>query len=431
MKSTHSFKRQRRVWNCIINPEFLQDVATPVFETAIQRLIELWTIKSELAEKSTFVAYEDLRRATLDGIWKLITGIELGLGDVSISRLETKRLQGQYGSVYTGTTPSSSFPHFFNDFIRITTGMDWVVQGISPRIYKWIFNRLPPLLNSMNRTKTMLGGFITETRGRIRTQLPLKRCGLSDVLQQKDNTVSDAALIDEMLELFITGHETTASTAAWGLKYLAEHQEIQQRLYNYLRKAFPNATKSSLPTALDISQTNIPYLDAVLAEILRMAGTGPVLFRETLLDCEIMGHQIRAETPLLLITQSPPGPNMITPDTFKVEQTGPVQQIPGKFQNWNDLFQDFIPERWLDHDGNFDPDAGLSLPFATGKRGCFGKRIAMLELKFLVAMLVFSFRFDRLPKALSKFNSRDGLTRQPACCYVKPVLRHIERVTRE
>jgi len=422
-KTTSSFKRQRRVWNCMINPEFLQDVATPVFEKTIERLVELWTIKVEMAETSPFMAYEDLRRTTLDGIWKLITGLELGLGDASISQLETKRLHGQNDSVFTGKAPSSSFPYFFDDFIMMATGMDWVVQGISPRIYKWIFNRLPPFVNSMGRTKTMLGGFITEIRGRVHNQLPLQRCGLSDVLQQKENAVSDASMIDEIVELFITGHETTATTTAWGLKYLAEHQEIQQRLYNHLRQAFPNATSSSLPPASDITRANIPYLDAALAEILRIGGTGPVLFRETVFDCEIMGHQIQAGTPLLLITQSPPGPDMITPDTFKAERVIPAKQQPINAERWGDEFREFIPERWLDNEGNFDPDAGLSLPFATGKRGCFGKRIAMLELKLLVVMLVLSFRFEKLPKRLSKFNSKDGLTRQPASCYVKPVLR--------
>lgn len=36
----------------------------------------------------------------------------------------------------------------------------------------------------------------------------------------------------------------------------------------------------------------------------------------------------------------------------------------------------FDPERWL-KDGVFDPNAGPSLPFSLGQRGCFGKSLAV------------------------------------------------------
>jgi hypothetical protein len=37
----------------------------------------------------------------------------------------------------------------------------------------------------------------------------------------------------------------------------------------------------------------------------------------------------------------------------------------------------FDPDRWLDEDGSFDPNAGPSLPFSLGQRGCFGKSLAV------------------------------------------------------
>lgn len=37
----------------------------------------------------------------------------------------------------------------------------------------------------------------------------------------------------------------------------------------------------------------------------------------------------------------------------------------------------FDPERWLRSDGTFDPNAGPSLPFSLGQRGCFGKSLAV------------------------------------------------------
>jgi hypothetical protein len=37
----------------------------------------------------------------------------------------------------------------------------------------------------------------------------------------------------------------------------------------------------------------------------------------------------------------------------------------------------FDPERWLRPDGSFDANAGPSLPFSLGQRGCFGKSLAV------------------------------------------------------
>ena len=37
----------------------------------------------------------------------------------------------------------------------------------------------------------------------------------------------------------------------------------------------------------------------------------------------------------------------------------------------------FDPERWLDSEGRFDINAGPSLPFSLGQRGCFGKNLAV------------------------------------------------------
>ena len=36
----------------------------------------------------------------------------------------------------------------------------------------------------------------------------------------------------------------------------------------------------------------------------------------------------------------------------------------------------FDPDRWI-KDGKFDPNAGPSLPFSLGQRGCFGKSLAV------------------------------------------------------
>jgi hypothetical protein len=45
----------------------------------------------------------------------------------------------------------------------------------------------------------------------------------------------------------------------------------------------------------------------------------------------------------------------------------------------------FDPERWLRPDGSFDANAGPSLPFSLGQRGCFGKSLAVSPLNLPAA----------------------------------------------
>jgi hypothetical protein len=48
----------------------------------------------------------------------------------------------------------------------------------------------------------------------------------------------------------------------------------------------------------------------------------------------------------------------------------------------------FDPDRWLREDGSFDPNAGPSLPFSLGQRGCFGKNLAVCPAPATFQMMV-------------------------------------------
>jgi cytochrome P450 len=406
MTSTPAFRQQRRIWNCMLNPDFLDNVATLVFQSTIHQYIKLWTMKSELANDS-FVAYEDIRRLSLEGIWKILLGCDLGLAEASISLCLQKK------TTKTGKALSRHFPHFYGDFMTQIIALLWVVTGISSSMYKFLLKILPPFQNAVTRTHDTMNSLIGDARNKINSGLPTTRCGLSEILQLPEIPADDV-LVDEIVELLMTGHETSATTMAWGFKLLADNQEVQDRLHTALKATWPD---TGLPNALQISQANIPYLDATLAEILRLAATAPVAFRETTTECEVLGHRLPAKTPVFLVTQSAPSKyGMIAPNSFNVDSKANNTDFCSSFER-------FIPERWLDIERTFNPDAGLSLPFSAGKRGCFGKRIAMLELKLTVTMFVLSFHFEKLPKNWSKYNVHDTLTRQPACCYIKPVVR--------
>ncbi|KAI1426424.1 hypothetical protein F5Y12DRAFT_794329 [Xylaria sp. FL1777] len=81
----------------------------------------------------------------------------------------------------------------------------------------------------------------------------------------------------------------------------------------------------------------------------------------------------------------------------------------------------FDPERWLvrgggDGDANavsFHSAAGLQLVLRHGVQGCWGKKLAQMELRTVVALLVWHFEMLEILKTLTDNTATEGVTRRP------------------
>jgi len=113
---------------------------------------------------------------------------------------------------------------------------------------------------------------------------------------------------DELFGFIVAGHDTTAATLQWGIKYLTVHQPPQQKLRAALRAAFHQATETGRqPTVDEIMSNDVPYLDATNEEILRCAGTVPGLMRRAMADTQLFGHVIPKGTEVFMVSP-PPSP---------------------------------------------------------------------------------------------------------------------------
>jgi hypothetical protein len=114
---------------------------------------------------------------------------------------------------------------------------------------------------------------------------------------------------------------------------------------------------------------------------------------------------------------------------------------------WNDADVGiFKPERWLKENGSgevsFDPRAGPALPFGLGVRGCFGRsssctatqgirreeqrlildigtKLAVIELKIVITLIVWQFELQSLPEKLGGFEAQDKNTHRPKVLYLR------------
>lgn len=225
----------------------------------------------------------------------------------------------------------------------------------------------------------------------------------------------------------VGGHDTTSTTIAWFTKFIAASQTSQSRLREALHAAHKDAFAAQRPPTIEeITHTHIPYLDAVTEETLRMARTLPILLRRSTCDTTIMGHAIPKGTTLLIITH---GPSFLTP-SIPVEEGSrghSGNSAKSRYGEWDDEnVEAFMPERWLkleDIEGEkkevFDPMAGPMLAFGGGPRGCFGRKLAYMELKVTITLMVWAFEFGVLPNGMDDMVAVDRMTSVPRQCHVR------------
>lgn len=225
----------------------------------------------------------------------------------------------------------------------------------------------------------------------------------------------------------ITGHDTTSTTILWGLKFLADNEGPQSQLRSILQASFGAAKAENTrdPSVQEIIHTNIPYLDAVIEEILRCATTIPCIDRQTTVDTHILGHYIPKGTTMFILGS---GPSIKSP-AFQIGEHLRSQSCQDAKQEgrcrgeWDpEDIGSFQPERWLvrgDGEAEFNREAGPGLPFSLGTRSCYGKRLAYIQLRIFVVLIVWNFELLSCPRRLSGYHSTLDVTNKPKQCFVR------------
>ncbi len=165
---------------------------------------------------------------------------------------------------------------------------------------------------------------------------------LSRLLAAQDDDGSgmdDPQLHDELITLFIAGHETTALALAYTFLLLAEHPEIQDRVQVEL-------DAQGLSTGQRRGELDL--LDACLRESLRMHPPVWTFAREATADIDVDGHRIHAGEQVL-----------VSPWV--------LHHAP----RWWVGPERFRPDRWLNGEIDTQPK-GAFMPFGAGPRVCAG-----------------------------------------------------------
>jgi cytochrome P450 len=183
---------------------------------------------------------------------------------------------------------------------------------------------------------------------------------LSVLLRAQDDEgsgMTDRQLRDEVMTLFLAGHETTAITLSWAWYLLATNPTVAAKLDAEL-----STLAGEAPTVDALHR--LPYTAKVIRETLRLYPPVWTLEgRRAVRDCTIGGHRIKAGTVMLLspwVTHRDP--------RFYADP------------------QRFDPDRWTDDFTKQLPRYAF-FPFGGGQRLCIGQSFAEMEAALILATI--------------------------------------------
>ena len=193
---------------------------------------------------------------------------------------------------------------------------------------------------------------------------------------------------DNIITIFMAGHETTAMTMTWTWYLLSQHPAVEAKLHAELDAVLIGRA----PTYEDLPR--LPYSRMIIDESMRMYPPAHTMVRVSLAEDTLCGRQI------------PKGAIIIIAPWLLHRHTKQWQD-PGRF----------MPERFDAEHAAHRPRFSY-LPFGGGRRICIGAAFALAEATILLATIAGRYRLTLAPghrvetQALITLRPRHGMKMQ-------------------
>ncbi|XP_071491230.1 cytochrome P450 2J6-like [Diadema antillarum] len=267
----------------------------------------------------------------------------------------------RFAEIGTNAAAINFFPflkHFPIPEIREVFEIDKVVRSFLQRMIA----EHKETLDEANQ-RDFIDTYLVEIR---RRQEALKR---GERISEADESFTESYLFHILNDLIFAGTETMSSTIRWAILYMIVQPDIQSRVQAELDSV---VAPSGLPSWRD--RKNLPYTEATLMEIQRMANITALTFpHKTTEDTELSGYSIPKDTHVFV-------------NLYSVHVDPTHWAEPEKFR----------PERFL-VDGKVVHRPAL-MPFSAGRRACPGETLARMELFLFFAALLRFFTLVPAPE---------------------------------
>ncbi|WP_433525139.1 cytochrome P450 [Nocardia pseudovaccinii] len=184
--------------------------------------------------------------------------------------------------------------------------------------------------------------------------------------EQGQPRFSASEITGMFISMMFAGHHTTSGTAAWSVIELLRHPAELRRVVDELDELYADGSDISFGAL-----RQIPNLEAVVKETLRLHPPLIILMRVAQGEFEVCGHRI---APGDLVAATPAISN----------------RIPEDFPN-PDLFD---PNRYIDPNQADIVNRWTWIPFGAGRHRCVGAAFALMQLKAIFSILLRDWEFE-------------------------------------
>jgi cytochrome P450 len=337
------WRRLRKVATQSLNAAYLRQYFTTITRVT-GRLVGVWEAAADSGERVDVL--DHMMRYTLD----VTAGLAMGH---DLNALES-----------TGDGLHRRLPMLFPAFAR----------RINAPFPYWRYVKLPRdrrLDATIREIEALVRDRFAEARERMATGAAPANFLEALVKPIEDEpAVTDREVFGNVLHMLLGGEDTTSSTAAWAMHFLAENPEIHQRVRAEADEVLGDQRLPADPATVG----RLKYAEAVVNEVLRLQPVAPYIV-------------LQPNSDVTLDTRD--GKLFLPKDTliFSLLSYGARRD--------RERFPDpdtFRPERWLG--GKLPAESLPYAPFGNGPRFCPGRNLALIEATIVVSVLSRAFDLE-------------------------------------
>ncbi len=359
------WKRQRRLASAAFTPKRIREYADAMVRVTASGL-------TRRKDGERIQLHEEMSHLTLEVVADVLFGASVSEADV-----QTVRESMEVFNVLFAQSPETIF--------RIPT---WVPTPLN-RATQHALKRLDALIARIVEARRSSG----ERRNDVLD-------ALLAATDEDGSKMDDKQLRDEVVTLFLAGHETTALALTHVLYSLGKNLEVKRRLLAEIDEVLGGR----LPTQADVPK--LVYADRVIKESMRLHPPAWLTGREIAKEIRVAGRALPVGTQVLV-----------------------SQWIVHRDPRWWPNPEAFDPDR-------FEPDVVKTrprfayFPFGGGPRVCIGNHFAMMEAVLMLVTTLQRFDVDLLPFEELRFSP--SVTLRPKGRGLRAVIkkrRSVERAT--
>ncbi|KAI0760059.1 cytochrome P450 [Fomes fomentarius] len=380
-------QQQRKQLNPVFSVRYLRDMV-PTFNKIAEELITVLRKKVIVPQAEVDVS-QYCSRYSLECIGR--SGLGYSFGSLDQDGTDYSRALKEFGPtlarfhIWRRLLPwvRRTFPH---SWLRLATEvLPWAplrhIRGISDSVCMTAQQVLRRKIELMKQGGDSLANDIGEGKDLM-----------SVLLRQNmgSEELSEENLIGHMSLLLLAGTDTTSSTITRAIQVLAHRPEVQQRLRQELLDATTGTGRSLSDFDYD-SYTNLPYLEAVVKETIRMYPAFSLIPKVAEVDTVLpLGRPVTG-------TDGKPVHELIVPAHTMMWVN--ILGVNRDKELWGPDADEWKPERWLAPLPTTVTEAHIpnvfanTMTFIAGTRSCIGYAMALTELRIAIANLVLAFEF--------------------------------------